>query len=1308
MNNAMAANIEGYGASRQQTRILAFAQQGFHGHAQAVLRIDGPLSPEQLVSALHGVVRRHEILRTRVIAPGGTAGPLQVVAEQPPGVRLDTADLRGHDERQQEEEIRARARTERSAPPPGQETRCVLFALSPDRSALLITLDPLRADRISFANLAAGLARALAPGAGDHEDGEEPLQYAQYAQWQRDRAAAEAAAGHPGAGPEPVAGPAPAVGDEGRWEARAGRARTAALRAYADAHGVSAEAVLLACFLVLHARTTGGRAAPPAVLRPGRAHEDLADGLGPFAFFTAVPCRADPGLPVAALVTGVHDFLRSADALDGPLPDTGAPARHSAFEYHEPLPGTTAGGVTVTPEWTGIRGEPHALRLVADFPGPGPHDDLRLSWHHDQRLARSTVRHLAEQYDALLAAVLAGGTTTLGALPVSPAPEPLDPAAGHRTTLPATGPVHRLVAERAARVPDAVAVICEDRTLTYGELDREAARLARTLQRLGVGPEVPVGLRIGHRPELPVAILAVLKAGGAYVPIDPAHPGPRALDLLTRARCPLLLATRGTDVPGFTGDRCFLDDPRPEREELPAAKTSVDPSNLAYIMFTSGSSGPPKGVMVPHAALANYLLWSADTYLGRQSGGSVVHSSIGFDLTVTSLLTPLVAGRPVRLLPGADRDPLALARALAAHPGIGLVKLTPSHLRLLNDHAVRAGATAGARTLVAGGEPLTTDLTAPWHGARVINEYGPTETVVGCTAFDHPAPGSATDEDHGRAVPIGTPVAGARIHLLDEAMRPVDAGTPGEMYIGGPGVTRGYLDAPAATAARFVPDPFAPEPGQRLYRTGDLARTLPGGPLEFLGRTDQQMKVRGIRVEPEEIRALLRTHPAVRDAVVVPRTGPGGETGPAAYAVATHPGTEPTEELLAHVAAHAPDHLVPRSVTWIDRIPLTVNGKTDTRALPEPATTTTAATGTGTPPRDAVELHVLTVFEDLLGKTGLGVDDDFFDQGGHSLLAVQLIARIEAGLGRTVPLQLLFEEEGEEGAQASTTVAALARAVRAQDPTRVPDPLVCLQSRGDLPPLFLVHPAGGEALGYRALARGLGTERPVHAFHRPPAERTGEHGDAASDESVTALARTYRDALYERHPEGPYLLAGWSFGGAVAFELARLLRADGHPVDDVLLLDSTLQPPLPGTGALLADFAAELGRIGGTDLAVSKDLLATRPPEAALRHVLDRAEAAGVLPAGGDTAHLQRRFELYHAHCRALHDYRPAPAPGRLTLIQAAEEPAGERRRALRQWQSLTDEPVRHHVVDGDHFTMLSEPHLEGLLTALRKILPTG
>jgi amino acid adenylation domain-containing protein len=578
--------------------------------------------------------------------------------------------------------------------------------------------------------------------------------------------------------------------------------------------------------------------------------------------------------------------------------------------------------------------------------------------------------------------------------------------------------LHELFERQVARTPDAVAVVHGARQLTYRQLNERANQVARHLRRHGAGADGLIGVCLKRSAEMLVGLLGVWKSGAAYVPLDPTYPPERLAFMARDAGLRLFLTERAcAHLLGGVAQAICLDDDWPTigREGVDDLPSAAAPAHLAYVMYTSGSTGQPKGAMVQHGGLVNYVCWAADAY-GFQLGGLVpVHSSISFDLTVTSLYPPLLVGGQVDLLPE-TRGAQSLADALLDGKRYNVVKITPAHLELLAQQLTPAEMATATGAFVIGGENLRAEILAAWRrhapATRLFNEYGPTETVVGCCVHEV----KHGDPDNG-SVPIGRPIANTRLHVLDADMKPVPPGGTGELHIGGVGVARGYLNRPQITAGRFLSDPFAAD--GRLYRTGDLARWRADGVLEFLGRVDSQVKLRGYRIELGEIDANLAAHPRVQSCAASVREDEAGDRQLVAYVV-------PRPEALPIVAAELrdflkqrlPDYMVPVQWVFLDAFPLTHNGKIDRQALPAPAAATPATLIAQ--PRNANEEKILGIFRETLGRADFGIFDSFFDLGGHSLMAARLISRLQETTLAKLALWNLFE---------TPTVAGLAEVV---------------------------------------------------------------------------------------------------------------------------------------------------------------------------------------------------------------------------------------------------------------------------------------
>jgi amino acid adenylation domain-containing protein len=605
---------------------------------------------------------------------------------------------------------------------------------------------------------------------------------------------------------------------------------------------------------------------------------------------------------------------------------------------------------------------------------------------------------------------------------------------GHELSLP------QLFEQQVERTPQSIALIFEEEQLTYAALNERANQLAHHLHTLGVGPESLVGLFLPRSIEMVVALLGILKAGAAYLPLDPQYPQERLRFMLEDANVQVLLTSPALSsaLPAHQAQVLQLT-PHSEQFRTHSGENpqcTISAENLAYVIYTSGSTGTPKGTLITHGGLANYLAWAIKAYPLAGAHGSVLHSSISFDLTVTSLYPALLSGRSVQIVSEAEGVE-GLAHALVERQGFSLVKLTPAHVQLLSTQLEAEQASALTQALVIGGENLLAETLRWWREhapqTRLFNEYGPTETVVGCCVYEVKQDGEQAQENGQReqresgeqsgSVPIGRPIANTRLYILDEEQQCVPVGVSGELYIGGAGVGRGYLNRAELTAERFVPDPYSRSAGARLYRTGDVVRYRADGVIEYLGRRDEQVKVRGFRIELGEIEAVLSQHEAVREAVVIARaqstqsstessaessTQSSGEKRLVAYVVSSTGERVNVSELRSYLKEQLPDYMVPSAFVELAALPLTVNGKVNRAALPAPDASRPELTAAYVAPRSAIERRIAEVWQEVLGLEAVGVGDNFFDLGGHSLQVVRVHGKLRAEFGEGLSLVELF------------------------------------------------------------------------------------------------------------------------------------------------------------------------------------------------------------------------------------------------------------------------------------------------------------
>jgi amino acid adenylation domain-containing protein len=1312
---------------------LSAVQQGLLFHAlyapesdvyfnQLSITLRGPLDPEAFRRAWQELQRRHSMLRTRFLWEG-IDEPVQVVRQDEAlaWTAIDLRDLPADDETARLDALRSDDRRQRfrldAAPP----WRVTLARLGAERWFVLFSFHHVLLDGWSmgllckevfalYQDLAARRSPRLPP----------PPPFADYIRWlsQQDLTAAETffrdhlaeRKGRTALPLEPTAYPAAradACGDD-EVEVHVPPELAAAIRAFARRNQLTPSVVFDGAWAVILARYSGEDDVTFGVTVSGRppGMPRVEDRVG--IFINTLPLRVR--LPAGPVVPWLHAIQAALTELTAhahsPLVQvqqwSGLPADQLLFDtivVYENYPvdrslKAGAGGVVVEQvEFADRTSFPLSLTVF-------PHDDrfaLRLAFD-SRRLARAAVATLGEHLVVVLRAMTCAAPPAVEALPLlTPAEDHAIAAweAGGALHRPATT-VHGWIADAARRHPAQIAARDAAGALTYAELEARAGALGHHLRGLGVRAGARIAIAMERSTDLVVALLAVMKTGAAYVPLDPAYPTQRlafmlrdcgAALLLTQDRVADLLPELGVATLCVDGEHATIGaNPAPPVDPLglagpdwPAGRED----DVAYVLYTSGSTGTPKGVAVSHRAVVNYLAWCREAYLGRGGEGSLVHSSISFDLTVTSLFAPLIDGQTVELAPHGGIE--ALDPVFSGHRDHALLKLTPAHVDAL---WLRHGPAARgrARAVVIGGEALTAATAraarALFPDAALFNEYGPTEAAVGCCVHE-----IRDDDGSGGAIPIGRPIPQVALRVLDAAMRRVPVGVTAELYIGGASLADGYLGRDELTAARFVPDPFAAAPA-RLYRTGDRVRYRPDGVLEFLGRVDGQVKLRGYRIELGEIDATLRSHPAAAEAVAAV-TEHSGDRRLVAYVVkAPAFDGDPLAALRAAAAERLPDYMVPSQWVLLDAMPLTAHGKIDHARLPRPEP---SAAGAPARPRDAIELRLLHVFKQLLGVERIGITDNFFDLGGHSLLAVRLMARIRAELGRDLPLATLIQHP---------TVEQLASLLRSGDGPARWSAAVAIQPVGPGTPFFCVHPAGGNVLCYAYLSQLLGEDRPFYGL-----QARGLEGDVPPLRSIEDMARLYVDAIRDKQPRGPYLVGGWSFGGMAAVEVARQLEAQGEVVAGLFLIDS----PSFVEGAADIDiedprFLSYLSRFFNEDLAIAiaPDELSPLPAGERHAYLVAWARRANLVPADFSVDDLRRILRVYEACSLAHAAYRPRSLPRHVVIFRALDANHDD---PLLGWGPLAQAPLEIHDAPGDHVTIMSRANVVAFAGTLRERL---
>jgi amino acid adenylation domain-containing protein/FkbH-like protein len=1026
--------------------------------SSCVLRLKGTLDVEALQRVLSELVARHEALRTTFQST--ESGPVQVISERPPSVHLPLVDLSGQPEA--EREARAQNIIEEQGSKPFDLTLDLMLRPTLVRLASKDHILVLIAHHIAFDAWSREIIlRELEVLYGAFVQGQpNPLpplsnQYADFAVWERKLIESNAFQGQLDYWKQRLAGVPTRIELPRDRSSSAQVCRgaqrsavlptelTAALRGLAHEEGVTLFMVLLAALQTLVYRYSGQEDIVVGSPDAGRSHRQTQDLVG--CFINVLLLRTDfSGNPTfRELLARVREVvLEARDHQELPLPklvqelDPGrnmnqAPLFQVIFALEKALTAPQLPGLEVSVRELDTRTALHDISLFAMEVPQG----LRLKLECKKEVFEpATIERMLTHMSTLLQEVAADPDRHVDALPI------LDEVERNQVTtgwnqfqdFPATRCIHQLFEEQAHRTPQAAAVVFEEQKLSYAELNHRSNQLARYLKEMGVGPDVLVGLCVERSLDMVIGILGILKAGGGYLPLDPTYPKDRLGFMLSDAQPPIVLTQYELKelFPAYEGRVIALDADwaEIERESTEDLTCDARPENLAYVIYTSGSTGRPKGCQITHYNVVRLFEATQHWYQFDQRDVWTMFHSYAFDFSVWELWGALIYGGRLVVVPYlVSRSPEEFYRLLERE-AVTVLNQTPSSFRQLMhaEELLGAGDNLALRYVVFGGEALEMQSLKPWfegHGDQkphLINMYGITETTVHVTY----RPLSMADTVGGSV--IGCPIPDLQVYLLDRNRQPVPIGVPAEMYVGGAGVARGYLNRPELNAERFIPDPFRPDKGARLYRTGDLARRLANGDIEYLGRIDQQVKIRGFRIELGEIETVLTSHQDVRESVVIVGEDESGDKRLIAYLVPQNGQGPAIGELRTFLKERMPEYMVPSAFVTLEKMPLTSNGKIDRRALPEPETVRSVEENGFIAPRTPLEEEVAAAWKQILGLEQIGVKDNFFEIGGHSLMATRVIILLRANLGVNLSLRLLFENPTVES-MASVLVETLSQ-----------------------------------------------------------------------------------------------------------------------------------------------------------------------------------------------------------------------------------------------------------------------------------------
>ena len=1286
------------------------------------------------------LARRHEILRTTFCM--GEEEPVQVVQEAA-GIELVTQDLCHLPPGERAEAAYARIREQAKLPfdlEQGPLFRCVLYRLDQAEHILLLVIHHIIFDGWSKGVLDRELSaiyQALQEGRPPALP-ELPFQYADYAAWQRQRMAAlEPQLNY---WKQKLAAPLARLElpydqpQRAEEEARASSQflllpdeLSQAVLSLAKEEAATPFAVLLAAFELLLYRLSGQEDVVLGVPVAGRQHPELENLIG--LFLNTLVLRADlSGNPpfTELLARTSRTLLEAYENQEFPFERLVEELHPERSLHRNPLFDVLVN--YIPPDQSYHLGDLPALGNDLDLGEDEARFPLTLYieyWQNQIRLRLMAQKNLIseeraaallDQYRYLLEQVAAGRRAPVRSYSlVTPASRRLLPDPRSQLEAPRQELFYRWIQDWARRCPEATALEQDGRRLTYAGLVEQAERIARSLVELGCRPGEVAAVTGEKSFGLVASLLGVFMAGGVALSLDPLLPERRARDMLKIAGARWLLAAGGWEDPAAL--LAELPEARlvrihPESGALAggaspeptASLPQVSPDDPAYIFFTSGTTRFPKAVLGVHRGLSHFLAWQRETFAVTPNDRAAQFTGLSFDVVLRDLFLPLVSGAalalpPAGVLPGSESGLRWMERER-----ITLLHTVPSIAQawLAENPGARL---ESLRWVFFAGEPLPEALVQSWRAhfgpqTGIANLYGPTETTLAkfyAVIDERPLPGIQ---------PVGRPLPHTQGLVLSPEGRLCGVGEAGEIVIRTPFRSLGYLNEPAETAARFFPNPFRSDPEDLLYRTGDLGRYRPDGSLEILGRLDEQVKINGVRVDPGEIASVLLEEPQVRSAVVVAHKEQGQAPALVAYIAAGPGGRLDSAALRRHCAERLPGALVPSAFVFLERLPLSPNGKVDRRALPPPETVPEQAPGASAAPRDEIETRLVEIWKKLLRVECAGVQDDFFALGGHSLLAVRLFVQIQEAFGVNLPLNSLFRE---------ATIENLARQIRAQAQMQAWSSLVPIQPEGSRPPFFCVHGITGDAVWFEYLVPYLDPDQPIWGL-----QSRGIDGVQEPCTSIEEMAAHYISEIRAMQPAGPYYIGGYSYGGSIAYEMARQLQLENQEVGLLVIIDHAT--PKSGYYDVRPSPALLWGMLRNLPYHLA-DFLRLRPDQILrrlarkARVLLKRLPASAPRPAGqgrgvdakdliDEAPHLPAHIQqLIETNFNAILRYAPQPYPGLLTLLRAKGERLVCSHDYYMGWNRFAAGGVDVRLIPGSHLSLFKEPHIRRLAAQLQTCL---
>ncbi|MGI8503350.1 MAG: non-ribosomal peptide synthetase [Hassallia sp.] len=1306
--------IEGFRLSPQQKRLWLLQQDNPVYCVQGAILLEGNLKIEALQAALQQVINRHEILRTAFLRPQSITTPIQVIKASSP-LLCKQINLSGWEAQQQLSQIDVLLQQEKLIPfdlETGLNLRCLVLKLSAQKYILIVTMPSICADSWTLNNLVEEISYFY--DYANELTEEEVIQYIQFSEWQNQLLEDEEAAS----------------GQE-YWHQNLSLIDTLKLpfevkssqavkkfnfhtvefqipphlldkiEVIAQQYDTDISTLFMACWYVILWRFIHQPDIVIGVGCDGRKYEELQTTYGLFAKYLPLHCQLQKNYQFSEFIQILYSNLKNIYKWEEYFTSEQFAKFTSnefnsyflpfSFDFQQQSATYSAREVSFSIYNNYSCIEPFKLKLECvrtEF--------VVAKLHYDNnRFCAEDIQRLARHLQTLIESAIACPSATINQLEILSVSDRQKLLIFNNTQvdIPQDKCIHQLFEKQVTRTPNNIAVVYEEQQLTYTELNQRANQLAYYLQTLGVKSESLVGIVVERSLDMIVGILGILKAGGAYLSIDPALPKEAINFRLQDAQVSVLITqTHLKEKLQDLNLKCVYLDVVPKNESASNLDSGVTGANLVYTIYTSGSTGNPKGVSIEHSSLVNYVnAILIELELPSPANFATV-STLAADLGNTVIFPSLCTGGCLHII-SSERatNPEALVAYCRNHP-IDCLKIVPSHLEALLT-ASDPKAILPRQRLILGGEAVGWELInkiqkiAP--NCVIFNHYGPTEATIGVTTFKIENPTISQQRPQG-TVPLGYPLANTQIYLLDEDLQPVPMYVPGEVYIGGQGLARNYLHQPELTAQKFIPNPFNSQAGARLYQTGDLARWRSDGSIQFLGRIDNQVKIRGFRIEPGEIEAVLCQHPEVQQAVVIDREDEPGNKYLAAYivafeAIASH--SQFITELRDFLRNKLPEYMIPAALILLKALPLTPNGKVNRYELPAPIDSDSELETAFIAPRNDLELQIAQIWEDILNIKPIGVTNNFFDLGGHSLLSVRLIARLQQQFQQDIPLSSLFQ---------AGTIEHLAGIISQSTKSVYPSGVIEIQPKGTKPPFFCIRPYGGNVLCYYHLARYLGCDQPFYGLQETSTlfEKPFQPYSEIAD-----MATHYISSMRAVQPKGPYFLGGWSMGGVVAFEIANQLQSQGEQVALLALFDSkapiadnisTNYQDVDDT-TLLVELATVTAQSFGKELLLSSEIKQIQP-EKQLSYILHQMKAANLTSPDVKLEQIGYYLQVCRSDNQAIRNYQPQIYPQRITLFCTENNQNTD---SAQGWQKLSTQTVEVISVPGDHQTMIALPHVQ-------------